>query len=57
MPFNPITQKLKYRVKNAKGSTIFVIRLFCIKTFPLGVFFCFIHDFRRLYPKKIMNST
>ena len=32
-------------------STILVIRLFCIKTFSSGVFFRFIHDFRRIFPK------
>ena len=37
--------------KKHQASTISVIRLYCIKTFSSGVFFSFIHDFRRLYPK------
>ena len=37
--------------KKRQTSTIMVIRLFCIKTFSSGVFFRFIHDFRRLFPK------
>ena len=40
--------------KKRQTSTIVVIRLFCIKTFSSGVFFRFIHVFRRLFP---MNST
>ena len=40
--------------KKRQTSTILVIRLFCIKTFSSGVFFRFIHVFRRLFP---MNST
>ena len=40
--------------KKRQTSTIVVIRLFCIKTFSSGLFFRFIHDFRRLFP---INST
>ena len=52
MPFNLITET-EISSKKHQASTIFVIRLFCIKTFSPGVFFGFIHKFRRLYPKKL----
>ena len=53
MPFNLITETEKSSKKHHETSTIFVIRLFCIKNFSSGVFLSFIHDFRRLYPKKL----
>ena len=52
MPFNLITET-EISSEKHQASTIFVIRLFCIKTFSSGVFFGFIHEFRRLYPKKL----
>ena len=55
-PFNLITET-EISSKKHQASTIFVIRLYSIKTFSSGVFLSFIHDIRRLYPKKEMNST
>ena len=53
MPFNLITETEKSSKKHHEATTIFVIRLFCIKTFSSGVFLSFIYDFRCLYPKKL----
>ena len=53
IPFNLITETEKSSKKHHEVSTIFVIRLFCIKTFSSSVFLSFIHNFRRLYPKKL----
>ena len=51
IPFNLITET-EISSKKDQASTIFVIRFYSIKNFSSGVFSSFIHDIRRLYPKK-----